>query len=83
MVCLGLSGRKKHTHTIDKLILQVQTSIGGGSSTLGVDSTFGGIRPGLGRRYGRRISTSKEDVGTTPEPSPPGPPPGTRPKQTA
>jgi hypothetical protein len=29
MICLGLSGHKKHTHTIDKLILQVQTSIGG------------------------------------------------------
>jgi hypothetical protein len=29
MVCLGLGGRKKHTHTTDKLILQVQTSIGG------------------------------------------------------
>jgi hypothetical protein len=28
-VCLGLGGRKKHTHTTDKLILQVQTSIGG------------------------------------------------------
>jgi hypothetical protein len=23
--CLGLSGRKKHTHTTDKLFLQVQT----------------------------------------------------------
>jgi hypothetical protein len=55
----------------------------GGSSTLGVDSTFGGIRPGLGRRHGRRISTSKEDVSTAPGPSPPGSPPGTRPKQTA
>jgi hypothetical protein len=29
MICLGLGGRKKHTHTTDKLILQVQTSIGG------------------------------------------------------
>jgi hypothetical protein len=53
--------QKKHTHTTDKLILQVHTSIGG-SSTLGVDSTFGGIQPGLGRRHGRRISPSKEDV---------------------
>jgi hypothetical protein len=32
MVCLGLSGRKKHTHTTDKLILQVQTSIGGAAA---------------------------------------------------
>jgi hypothetical protein len=29
MICLGLGGRKKHMHTTDKLILQVQTSIGG------------------------------------------------------
>jgi hypothetical protein len=55
----------------------------GSSSTLGVDSTFGGIRPGLGRQHGRRISTSKEPVGTTPGPSPPWSPPGTRPEQTA
>jgi hypothetical protein len=82
MICLGLGGRKKHTHTTDKLILQVQTSIGG-SSTLGVDSTFGRIRPGLGRQHGRRISTSKEDVSTAPCPSPLGSPPGTRSEQTA
>jgi hypothetical protein len=29
MICLGLGGRKRHTHTTDKLFLQVQTSIGG------------------------------------------------------
>jgi hypothetical protein len=28
MICLGLGGRKKHTHTTDKLFLQVQTSVG-------------------------------------------------------
>jgi hypothetical protein len=27
-VCLGLGGRKKHTHTTDKLFLQDQTSLG-------------------------------------------------------
>jgi hypothetical protein len=32
MICLGLGGRKKHTHTIDKLFLQVQTSIGGAAA---------------------------------------------------
>jgi hypothetical protein len=32
MVCLGLGGRKKHTHTTNKLILQVQTSIGGAAA---------------------------------------------------
>jgi hypothetical protein len=29
MICLGLGGRKKHTHTTNKLFLQVQTSTGG------------------------------------------------------
>jgi hypothetical protein len=43
MICLGLGGRKKHTRTTDKLFLQVQTSVRGSSSTLGIDSTFGGI----------------------------------------
>jgi hypothetical protein len=32
MTCLGLDDRKKHTHTIDKLFLQVQTSIGGAAA---------------------------------------------------
>jgi hypothetical protein len=32
MICLGLGGRKKHTHTTDKLLLQVQTSIGGAAA---------------------------------------------------
>jgi hypothetical protein len=32
MTCLGLGGRKKHTHTTDKLFLQVQTSIGGATA---------------------------------------------------
>jgi hypothetical protein len=31
-VCFGLGGRKKHTHTTDKLFLQVQTSIGGAAA---------------------------------------------------
>jgi hypothetical protein len=53
------------------------------SSTLVVDSTFDGFRPGLGRQHDRRISTSKEPIGTTPGPSPLGSPPGTRPEQTA
>jgi hypothetical protein len=30
--CLGLSGRKKHTHTTDKLFLQVQTSAEGAAA---------------------------------------------------
>jgi hypothetical protein len=32
MICLGLSGRKKHTHTTDKLFLQDQTLIGGAAA---------------------------------------------------
>jgi hypothetical protein len=55
----------------------------GSSSTLGVNSTFGEVRPSLGRQHGRRIPAPKDDVGATPEPLPPGSPPGTRPKQTA
>jgi hypothetical protein len=55
----------------------------GSSSTLGVNSTFGEVRPSLGRQHGRRISAPKDDISTTPGPSPPGSPPGTRPEQTA
>jgi hypothetical protein len=33
MTCLGLGGRKKHTHTTDQLFLQVQTSVGGATAT--------------------------------------------------
>jgi hypothetical protein len=32
MICLGLGGRKKHTHTIDKLSLQVRTSTEGAAA---------------------------------------------------
>jgi hypothetical protein len=32
MIYLDLGGRKKHTHTTDKLLLQVQTSIGGAAT---------------------------------------------------
>jgi hypothetical protein len=32
MICLGLGGRKKHTHTTDKLFLQVQTSVRGAAA---------------------------------------------------
>jgi hypothetical protein len=55
----------------------------GSSSTLGVNSTFSEVRPSLGRQHGRRISAPKDDVSTTPEPSPPGSPPGTWSEQTA
>jgi hypothetical protein len=55
----------------------------GSSSTLGVNSTFGEVRPSLGWQRGRRISTPKDDVSTAPGPSSPGSPPGIRPEQTA
>jgi hypothetical protein len=55
----------------------------GSSSTLGVNSTFGEVRPSLGRQHGRRVSTLKDDISTTPGPSPPGSPPGIRPEQIA
>jgi hypothetical protein len=83
MISLGLGGRKKHTHTTYKLFLQVQTSIEGAAAPSASSLSFGRIWLGLGRRHGRRISTSKEDVSTTPGPSLPGSPPGTRPEQTA
>jgi hypothetical protein len=43
----------------------------GSSSTLGVNVTFGEVRPSLGRQRSRRISTPKDDVSTMPGPSPP------------
>jgi hypothetical protein len=55
----------------------------GSSGTLDVNSTFGEVQPSLGRQHGRRISAPKDDVSTTPGPSPPGSPLGTQPEQTA
>jgi hypothetical protein len=83
MVCLGLGGRRKHTLQ-DNSILQARIlTIEGSSSTLGVNYTFGEVRPSLGRRRGRRISTTKDGISTTPGPSPPGASPGIRLEQTA
>jgi hypothetical protein len=83
MVCLGLGGRRKHT-LHDNPILQARILIvEGGSSTLGVNYTFGEVRPSLGRRRGPRISTLKDDIITTPRPSPLGSSPGIRLEQTA
>jgi hypothetical protein len=83
MVCLGLGGRRKHTLQ-DNPILQAQIlTIEGSSSTLGVNYTFGEVRPSLGRRRGWRISTPKDDISTTPEPSSPGSSPRIQLEQTA
>jgi hypothetical protein len=83
MVCLGLGGRRKHTLQ-DNPILQARIlTIEGSSNTLGVNYAFGEVRPSLGRRRGRRISTPKDDISTTPGPSPPGSSPAIRLEQTA
>jgi hypothetical protein len=55
----------------------------GSSSTLGVNYTFGEVRPSLGRQHGRRISAPKDNISTAPGPSSPGSPPGIWPEQTA
>jgi hypothetical protein len=82
-VCLGLGGRRKHTLQ-DNPILQARIlTAEGSSSTLGVGNTFGEVRPSLGRRRGPRISTLKDDVITTPGPSPPGSSPRIRLEQAA
>jgi hypothetical protein len=71
-VCFGLGGRRKHTLQ-DNLILQARIlTLEGSSSTLGVDNTFGEVRPSLGRRRDPKISTLKDDIITKPRPSPPG-----------
>jgi hypothetical protein len=68
MVCLGLNDRRKHTLQ-DNLILQARIlTVEGSSSTLGVNYTFGEVRPSLGWRRGPRISTLKDDVVITPGP---------------
>jgi hypothetical protein len=80
MVRLGLGGRRKHTLQ-DNPILQARVlTVEGSSSTLGVNYTFGEVRPSLERRRGPRISTLKDDIITTPRPSPPGSFPGIRQK---
>jgi hypothetical protein len=80
-VCFGLDGRRKHTLQ-DDLILQARIlTLEGSSSTLGVDNTFGEVRPSLGRRRGPKTSTLKDGVITKPGPSLLGSSPGVRPEQ--
>jgi hypothetical protein len=68
----------------DNPILQARVlTLEGGSSTLGIDDTFGKVRPSLGRRCGPRISALKDGVITTPGQSLPGSSPGIRPEQAA
>ena len=82
-VCSGLGGCRRHTLQ-NALTLQARVlTLEGSSSTLGIDNTFGEVRPSLGRRSSRRISTLKDDIITTPRPSPPWSSPGIRLEQTA
>jgi hypothetical protein len=82
-VCFGLSGRGKHTLQ-DNPILQARIlTLEGSSSTLGVDNTFGKVRPSLGWRRGPKISPLKDGVITKPGPSPSGSSPRIRLGQAA
>jgi hypothetical protein len=68
----------------DNPILQARVlTLEGSSSTLGIDNTFGEVRPSLRWRRGPKISTLKDDVIATPGPSLPGSSPGIRPEQAA
>jgi hypothetical protein len=82
-VCLGLGGRRKHTLQDNSNLQARILTVEGSSSTLGVGYTFGEVRPSLGRRRGLRISTLKDDIIISPEPSPPEFPPRIRPEQAA
>jgi hypothetical protein len=83
--CVRASAAAENIHALqDNPILQARIlTIEGSNSTLGVNYTFSEVRPSLGRRRGRRISTPKDDISTTPGPSPPGSSPGIRLEQTA
>jgi hypothetical protein len=72
--CLGLGGRNKHTHTIDKLFLQVQTSTEGAAAPSASFPPSAGSGPASDGDTGGRISTSKEDASTALGPSQPGSP---------
>jgi hypothetical protein len=67
--CLGLSGRKKHTHTTDKLFLQVQTSAGGATAPSATFPPSAEPGPASDGDTGGRISTPREDASTALGPS--------------
>jgi hypothetical protein len=83
--CVWASAAAENRHTLqDNPILQARIlTVEGSSSTLGVNYAFDEVRPSLGRRCGRKISTPKDDISTTPGPSLPGSSPGIRLEQTA
>jgi hypothetical protein len=81
MKCLGLSGREKHTHTTDKLFLQVQTSAERAAAPSASFPPSAESGPASDGDTGGKISTSKEDASTALGPLQPGSPPGPRPEQ--
>jgi hypothetical protein len=80
--CLGLSGRKKHTHTTDKLFLQVQTEARGAAAPSATFPPSAESGPASDGDTGGRISTSKKDANTALGPSRPGSSQGFWPEQT-
>jgi hypothetical protein len=82
-VCFGLGGRRKHALQDDPILQARILTLEGSSSTLGVDNTFGEVRPSLGRRRSPRVSALKDNVITKPGPSPPGSSPRIRLGQAA
>jgi hypothetical protein len=73
MICLGLDGRKKHTHTTGKLFLQVQTSMRGAAapsastppsaeSDLASDSNTVGGSPPRRKMSTLRLSHRRQDL---------------------
>jgi hypothetical protein len=80
--CLGLGGREKHTHTTDKLFLQVQTSTEGAAAPSVSFPPSAESGPASNGDTSGRISTSKEDASIALGPSQPGSPPGPWPVRT-
>jgi hypothetical protein len=71
-VCFGLGGRREHTLQGNPILQARVLTLEGSGSTLGIDNTFGEVRPSLGRRRSPKISTLKDDVIATLGPSLPG-----------
>jgi hypothetical protein len=69
MICLGLGGREKHTHTTDKLSLQVHTSTEGAAAPSASSPPSAESGPASDGDAGERISTSKEEASTKLGPS--------------
>jgi hypothetical protein len=48
-VCFGLGGRRKHTLQDDPILQAQVLTLERGGNALGIDDTFGEVRPSLGR----------------------------------